>query len=145
MELWAGAASNQGKNDYNEDRFVILKQLPEDPSSSFFAIYDGHGGTAASTFCQKHLHENLTSQPSYATNKTLALIDAYKYTDKKFLKKLEDCGSTAVCCLLINDGKTERLYVANAGDSRCVLSSGGKAVALSEDHKPGNPKEKRGF
>lgn len=31
--------------------------------------------------------------------------------------------------------------MANAGDSRSVLCRSGKAVALSEDHKPEMPKE----
>jgi len=34
------------------------------------------------------------------------------------------------------------LYVANAGDSRTVLSRGGTAKELSLDHKPENPIEK---
>lgn len=41
-------------------------------------------------------------------------------------------GCTAVVAL--KHGNT--LFVANAGDSRGVLCRGGKAVALSEDHKP---------
>lgn len=46
-------------------------------------------------------------------------------------------GCTAVCAIVRGD----QLFVANAGDSRCVLSRGGKAVALTEDHKPNNEEE----
>ncbi|XP_046576024.1 protein phosphatase 1G-like [Haliotis rubra] len=43
-----------------------------------------------------------------------------------------DSGCTACVALLLG----KQLYVANAGDSRCVLSRNGKAVDLSFDHKP---------
>lgn len=46
-------------------------------------------------------------------------------------------GCTAVCALVAGN----QLVVANAGDSRCVLSRAGKAVALTEDHKPTNDEE----
>lgn len=46
-------------------------------------------------------------------------------------------GCTAVCALIRGDD----LIVANAGDSRCVLSRGGKAIALTHDHKPNDPEE----
>lgn len=44
----------------------------------------------------------------------------------------EDSGCTANVAI-IREGI---LYVANVGDSRCVLSSNGEAVEMSTDHKP---------
>jgi serine/threonine protein phosphatase PrpC len=41
------------------------------------------------------------------------------------------------------DRKKKKMYIANAGDSRSVLCRGGKAVALSYDHKPDGEEEKR--
>lgn len=38
--------------------------------------------------------------------------------------------------------KTKKIYVSNAGDSRSVMCKGGKAVALSEDHKPTQERER---
>ena len=53
---------------------------------------------------------------------------------------LDSIGCTANM-ILIDDMK--RLHIGNAGDSRCVLSRGGKAVPLSFDHKPENEEERR--
>jgi len=46
----------------------------------------------------------------------------------------DSMGTTAVVVLLCKD--SQELFVANAGDSRCVLISGSGAADLSEDHKP---------
>ncbi|CAG2065447.1 unnamed protein product, partial [Timema podura] len=43
-----------------------------------------------------------------------------------------DSGCTAVVALL----KDQELYVANAGDSRCVVCRKGEAIEMSLDHKP---------
>ena len=53
---------------------------------------------------------------------------------------LDSIGCTANV-ILIDDMK--KLYVANAGDSRCVLARGGETIPLSYDHKPDNEEEKR--
>ncbi|XP_043715112.1 probable protein phosphatase 2C 75 [Telopea speciosissima] len=46
-------------------------------------------------------------------------------------------GSTAVVSVLTPDS----IVVANCGDSRAVLSRGGRAIPLSTDHKPDRPDE----
>ena len=52
---------------------------------------------------------------------------------------IECKGCTANVMLI----KENTLYVANAGDSRCIISLKGKAYALSTDHKPNLPSEKQ--
>lgn len=49
----------------------------------------------------------------------------------------KDSGCTAVVALL--NGRD--LYVANAGDSRCVVCRNGKAIDMSLDHKPEDEEE----
>jgi len=51
---------------------------------------------------------------------------------------LTESGSTAVTCFI----KGNIIYCANAGDSRAVMSRAGKAVNLSDDHKPTDEVEK---
>lgn len=53
---------------------------------------------------------------------------------------LDAIGCTANVILI--DHLNNKLIVANAGDSRCVLSRNGTAVPLSFDHKPDNEEEK---
>lgn len=70
-------------------------------------------------------------------------IDHHKPLELEEMHSGEDewrgpaAGCTAVCALVAGN----QLVVANAGDSRCVLSRAGKAVALTEDHKPTNDEE----
>ena len=49
------------------------------------------------------------------------------------------CGSTACCCIISSDWK---LFTANAGDSRAVLSSEMTSIVLTRDHKPDVEEEK---
>lgn len=53
---------------------------------------------------------------------------------------LDSIGCTANVILI---DKMEKIYIANAGDSRCVLGRNGKAVPLSFDHKPDDEIELR--
>ncbi|RZC32041.1 protein phosphatase 2C 21 [Asbolus verrucosus] len=49
-----------------------------------------------------------------------------------------DSGCTAVVALL----QGNELYVANAGDSRCIVCRNGKAIEMSFDHKPEDEPER---
>ena len=48
----------------------------------------------------------------------------------------------AGCTAVVAVKRGNELYIANAGDSRGVLCRGGKALALSEDHKPAQESER---
>lgn len=66
--------------------------------------------------------------------------------ESKEEQNMEERGCTANVLLFVpEDSSTNTppmLYCANAGDSRSVLGSLGKATALSFDHKPTNPTER---
>lgn len=73
-----------------------------------------------------------------------ALTNTFLKVDEAFLAKCKEeawpnVGSTVTTVLVVGN----RAYCANCGDSRTVLSRGGKAIALSEDHKPKVPSEER--
>ena len=52
---------------------------------------------------------------------------------------LDSIGCTANVVYI--DKKANKIYVANAGDSRCVMGKNGKAGEMSIDHKPENQTE----
>jgi len=58
QELRYAASSVQGRRPYNEDRSHVLHPLLgsalADRSTSFFAVYDGHGGEDAAEWCSRH-------------------------------------------------------------------------------------------
>lgn len=66
-----------------------------------------------------------------------SMSKAYEKTDRSILSDSSNLGrggSTAVTAILING---QKLWVANVGDSRAVLSRGGKATQMTIDHEPG--------
>jgi len=114
-----------------------------DTRLSFFGVYDGHGGDKVALFSGDNVHKILAKQAAFENgNFEQALKDGFLATDRAILQdsRYEDevSGCTASAALITSD----KIYVANAGDSRTVLGVKGRAKPLSYDHKPQNEGEK---
>ncbi|KAL7099563.1 hypothetical protein ACP275_09G092100 [Erythranthe tilingii] len=172
-----GLSSMQGWRATMEDAHAAFSHL--DDSTSFFGVYDGHGGEEVSKFCAKFLHQQVLGSEAYAAGdletslrkaflrmdemmcgingrKELAILrgkgdqpkakednDQTDYWSSEkgnhSANKGPSAGSTACVAVIRNN----QLLVANAGDSRCVISRNGEAHDMSKDHKPDLDHEKR--
>lgn len=103
-----------------EDAHTHILSMPDDPSASFFAVFDGHGGADVAQYAGKHLHKFVVKRPEYETDPSEALQQSFLDMDDAMLEdaQLQEqlAGSTAVTVLI----KDNKLYCANAGDSRGV-------------------------
>ncbi|ETV64194.1 hypothetical protein, variant 2 [Aphanomyces astaci] len=156
-----GVWEDMGTRKHMEDAHMIVQDLniaeltaagmyPQ----SFFGVFDGHGGMEASQYVNEHLHKNISSHisaqcsthhgQSVSSNDmhtliTQGLSSAFDTTDADFLNSSSrpQAGSTATTVMVAGS----IIYVANVGDSRTVLSRHGRAIRLSNDHKPSRPDE----
>lgn len=110
---------------------------------SFFGVFDGHGGDKVALYSGANIHNIIAKQDTFKKGDyEQALKDGFLATDRAILSdpRYEDevSGCTACVGLITND----KIYIANAGDSRSVLGVKGRAKPLSFDHKPTNEGEK---
>lgn len=140
-----GLCEMQGWRISMEDAHAIELNLdsssPE--SNAYFAVYDGHGGANIARFAGDNVHKRLVNEEAYrkqqwedALRRAFLGTDEDIRADTRFFR--DPSGCTAVAALVTNDG---RIFVANAGDSRSVISVKGKVKPLSHDHKPMNEVE----
>jgi serine/threonine protein phosphatase PrpC len=135
--------STQGLRSSMEDSSVYMS--PFLSSTSFFAaVFDGHVGSRCSNFLSAtipgELKRGTVAKCGTGPNKEV-FVDVFGEVDRMWLEsakspRVED-GSTALCVAL--DGA--ELVVANCGDSRALLCSGGSTVVLTKDHKPTDERE----
>ncbi|GER25186.1 protein phosphatase 2C family protein [Striga asiatica] len=141
--LSCGYSSFRGKRVSMEDFYDIKSSKVDGQSVCLFGIFDGHGGARAAEYLKEHLFENLLKHPEFIANTKLAISETYQQTDRDFLdsekETFRDDGSTASAAVLVGN----HLYVANVGDSRTIISKAGKAIPLSEDHKPNRSDERK--
>lgn len=68
-----GSSCMQGYRIHMEDSHTHILSLPDDPGTSFFAVYDGHGGANIGKYAAKHLHKFIVKRPEYPTDTPEAL------------------------------------------------------------------------
>ncbi|GFQ06597.1 probable protein phosphatase 2c 6 [Phtheirospermum japonicum] len=175
--LW-GVNSICGRRAEMEDSAVALPRFLEIPTQMLsdgpvfrsvqdltghvFGVYDGHGGSQVSNYCQEHLHLALADEIRNAKENLHVEIGenslngqwleifrkCFQRLDNEvggFLLGDEDItpiapdsvGSTAVVAVIC----ATHIIVANCGDSRAVLNRGKVPVPLSVDHRPNRDDE----
>ncbi|KAI0170831.1 protein phosphatase 2C [Pestalotiopsis sp. NC0098] len=150
--LLYGVSAMQGWRISMEDAHTTILDLLKPDSDeakahssrlSFFGVFDGHGGDKVAQYAGEHIDDILVKQDSFkAGNYEQALKDCFLACDRAILsdpKYEEEVSGCTACVGLITDDK---IYIANAGDSRSVLGVKGRAKPLSFDHKPQNEGEK---
>ncbi|XP_073273847.1 probable protein phosphatase 2C 10 [Primulina huaijiensis] len=129
--------ANHPMEDYHVAKFVQF----QGHELGLFAIYDGHLGDSVPAYLQKHLFSNILKQEDFWADPSRSIAKAYERTDQMILShnpELGRGGSTAVNVILID---CRRLWVANVGDSRAVLSRKGQAIQMTIDHEPNTERD----
>ena len=155
-----GANTYQGLvRNYNEDRVSIIINMNKPhnykknywPKTSFFGIYDGHGGSKCADYLRDCLHKLIFNDENFPENVKEAIKNGFLKAENEFLNNyaldkddnmniLDRSGSCAVIIIIVD----KKIYIANVGDSRAILSLnlGSEYIIVTEDHKPSNEKEK---
>lgn len=163
----------KGHRPNMEDAHATLEDLDVSTATSFFAVYDGHGGHAVAQYCATHFHLEVLNHPEFRSNLPNAVGRAFfrmdellreqeareeltRLSGKDYYEQPDRASFLNCFCVKrpsyhgpIDEGCTacvalirgSQIIVGNAGDSRCVLSRNGQAIALSTDHKPNVPNE----
>ena len=141
--------------EINEDRIIVINQIKKPtnskmkvwPKISYFAIFDGHGGEGCSEFLKNNFLNYLVENKNFPFDIKTSLIETFEKAEEEFFKQkcgndLENSDKSGSCALvsLLFDNK---IYIANTGDSRAIMSINGgtKVKQLTTDHKANNPKE----
>ncbi|XP_057973584.1 probable protein phosphatase 2C 9 isoform X2 [Malania oleifera] len=131
--------------DYHVAKFVQI----QGHELGLFAIFDGHLGDGVPAYLQKHLFANILKEEEFWVHPDRSISKAYERTDQAILSNSSDLGrggSTAVTAILFSG---QKLWIANVGDSRAILSRGGQAIQMTTDHEPnterGSIEDRGGF
>lgn len=133
-----GAGTMQGWRADNEDTHVVCLGLPIS-GHDYFAVFDGHGGPLVSRYAGRKTHELFDMLCKAGGDIPSMLTKAFIMTDEGLSRETSTdesgtCGSTANVVVINHAAK--KIFCANSGDARSILCRSGKAINLSEDHRP---------
>ncbi|KAL4868151.1 phosphatase 2C-domain-containing protein [Aspergillus spectabilis] len=150
-----GVSAMQGWRISMEDAHAAVLDLqtkqsgsndkPTDPDKrlAFFGVYDGHGGDKVALFAGENIHKIVSKQEAFSKGDIeQALKDGFLATDRAILEDPKYEEEVSGCTAAVSVISKQKIWVANAGDSRAVLGVKGRAKPLSFDHKPQNEGEK---
>ena len=142
VDLVYAVSSVQGRRPYNEDRLQCVHPLPS-TNSSYFAVFDGHGGDECAEWVSQHLHKHIVDALPTAKDTADAIQRGFISCDAALLDKHADGAAqsgTTACALIIDD---RHIITGNCGDTRAILCRNGSVIELSVDHKPTDDSERQ--
>lgn len=142
VSLVFGKACNRGRRPYMEDVDVIEELVPVDSRAvSIFGVLDGHGGQDCAVFVKEEFPSKLVKLLRSGHTCAEALFRAFQEVDEEYIRHTYDSNAGSTANLALFDKYSRRLFVANTGDTRAVLSRNGKAMDLSFDRKASDAEE----
>ena len=101
--------------NYNEDRVSIILNISKPATSqyqgvwpvcSYFAVFDGHGGTSCADFLRDNLHQMIIKNNKFPSDPVEALRSGFAEAEEKFLgiaqeSNFDRSGSCAIVVLIV--------------------------------------------
>jgi serine/threonine protein phosphatase PrpC len=132
----------RGVRSRMEDRFVLFSSTTRDAHPvAVFAVFDGHSGDEAAELVSAHLRQLFERYKAQSGDLAAVLEAVLRHAELLVCEEMLRLGCEAGCTALLGAVCLSRLFLANVGDSRAVLSRGGRPVALTRDHRPSDPEE----
>ncbi|KAI5014397.1 hypothetical protein ZWY2020_055787 [Hordeum vulgare] len=78
-------SSMQGYRANMEDAHAAVEDLDVSTATSFFGVYDGHGGPAVSMYCAKHFHLEVQKHPHFNDSLRIAVESAFFRMDQMMM------------------------------------------------------------
>ncbi|KAF8683677.1 hypothetical protein HU200_044606 [Digitaria exilis] len=140
-------ASIQGFGGKVEDAYAVVLDLHH--ATSFFGLYDGHGGSEVASFCARSFHTELQVHQEYQSDLNKAIRSVFSRMDEllqqsdEWRELVNPTGDSSTwiqrlittTCLIVNPWylKQEATYVPprSAGSTACVAITRGNHVIVA--------------